>query len=116
MILIRIPLLQIMQKIVLESNPDGSTFERREANLANYKIGINDINTVEYGNSTEVEMEIKGIITGEIEAPDGSTISPTGITHFKVCMIIEWDLGRIKKQRIYSDFISFIAGFGLMPS
>jgi len=29
-------------------------------------------------------------------------------------MIMEWDKGQIKKQRIYADFVSFMAGFGIM--
>ena len=106
-------------------DPDGSIFEGRESNLANDKkwasmmsdFNFNYVNTVESGNSTVVELEITGTMTGEMETPDGSKIPPTGKTHtFIACMIMDWDNGKIKKQRIYSDFMSFMAGFGLMPS
>ena len=73
--------------------------------------------SVESGNSTVVEMEVTATMTGEMPMPDGSSIPPSGKTHtFKACMIIDWDNGQIKKQRIYADFMSFMAGFGIMPS
>ena len=54
-------------------DPDGSTFEGREANLVNDKkwgtmmsdFNFNYVNTIESGNSTVVEMEITGTMTGE---------------------------------------------------
>ena len=105
-------------------DPDGAVFEGREANLANDQkwasmmsdFKFNYANTVESGNVTVVEMEITGTMTGEMPMPDGTSIPPTGKTHtFKACMIMEWDQGQIKKQRIYADFVSFMAGFGIMP-
>ena len=104
-------------------DPDGAVFEGREANLANDQkwasmmsdFKFNYANTVESGNVTVVEMEITGTMTGEMPMPDGTSIPPTGKTHtFKACMIMEWDQGQIKKQRIYADFVSFMAGFGIM--
>ena len=106
-------------------DPDGSIFEGRDANLENDQkwgsmmsdFNFNYVNTVESGTSTVVEMEITGTMTGEMPMSDGSNIPPTGKTHtFKACMIVEWDNGQIKKQRIYADFMSFMAGFGIMPS
>ena len=106
-------------------DPDGTTYEGRVANLENDQkwgammsdFNFNYANTVESGNSTVVEMEITATMTGEMSMPDGSSIPPSGKTHtFKACMIVEWNNGQIKKQRIYADFMSFMAGFGIMPS
>ena len=106
-------------------DPDGTKYLGRAANLENdQKCGsmmsdfnFNYANTVESGNSTVVEMEVTATMTGEMPMPDGSSIPPSGKTHtFKACMIIEWKNGQIKKQRIYADFMSFMAGFGIMPS
>ena len=106
-------------------DPDGTKYEGRTANLENDKkwgsmmsdFNFNYANTVESGNSTVVEMEVTATMTGEMPMPDGSSIPPSGKTHtFKACMIIDWDNGQIKKQRIYADFMSFMAGFGIMPS
>ena len=105
-------------------DPDGAVFEGKEANLANDQkwasmmsdFKFNYANTVESGNVTVVEMEITGTMTGEMPMPDGTSIPPTDKTHtFKACMIMEWDQGQIKKQRIYADFVSFMAGFGIIP-
>ena len=106
-------------------DPDGAKYEGRAANLENDQkwgsmmsdFNFNYANTVESGNSTVVEMEVTATMTGEMPMPDGSSIPPSGKTHtFKVCMIIDWNNGQIKKQRIYADFMSFMAGFGIMPS
>ena len=105
-------------------DPDGTVFEGREANLANDQkwasmmsdFKFNYANTVESGNVTVVEMEITGTMTGEMPMPDGTSIPPTGKTHtFKACMIMEWAQGKIKKQSVYADVGSFMAGFGIMP-
>ena len=80
-------------------------------------FNFNYVNSVESETSTVIEMEITGTMKGEMPMPDGSNIPPTGKTHtFKACMIAEWDNGQIKKQRIYADFMSFMAGFRIMPS
>ena len=106
-------------------DPDGTLYEGRAANLENDQkwrsmmsdFNFNYTNSVESGNSTVVEMEVTATMTGEMPMPDGSSITPSGKTHtFKVCMIIDWNNGQIKKQRIYTDFMSFMAGFGIMPS
>ena len=110
---------------IVNVNPDGTTNEGRDACLAKDKgwdsmmsdFKFNYANSIESGNSTFMEIEDTGTMTGEMETPDGSKIPPTGKTHtFKACMIMDWDNVKIKKQRIYSDFMSFMAGFGLMPS
>ena len=106
-------------------NPDGTVYEGRSANLENDQkwgsmmsdFNFNYANTVESGNSTVVEMEITATMTGEMSMPDGSSIPPSGKKHtFEACMIVDWNNGQIKKQRIYADFMSFMAGFGIMPS
>ena len=106
-------------------DPDGTKYEGRAANLENDQkwgsmmsdFNFNYANTVESGNSTVVEMEVTATMTGEMPMPDGSSIPPSGKTHtFKACMIIDWNNRQIKKQRIYADFMSFMAGFGIMPS
>ena len=106
-------------------DPDGTKYEGRAANLENDQkwgsmmsdFNFNYANTVESGNSTVVEMEVTATMTGEMPMPDGSSIPQSGKTHtFKACMIKNWNNGQIKKQRIYADFMSFMAGFGIMPS
>ena len=106
-------------------DPDGTKYEGRAANLENDQkwgsmmsdFNFNYANTVESGNTTVVEMEVTATMTGKMPMPDGSSIPPSGKTHtFKACMIIDWNNGQIKKQRIYADFMSFMAGFGIMPS
>ena len=106
-------------------DPNGTSYEGRATNLENDQkwgsmmsdFNFNYANTVESGNSAVVEMEVTATMTGEMPMPDGSSIPPSGKTHtFKTCMIIDWNNGQIKKQRIYADFMSFMAGFGIMPS
>ena len=64
-----------------------------------------------------MEVEITCTMTGEMPMPDGSKVPPTGKTHtFSYCMIMEWENDQIKIQRNYGDFMSFMAGFGIMPS
>ena len=105
-------------------DPDGAVFEGREANLANDQkwasmmadFIFNYANTVESGNVTVVEMEITGTLTWEMPMPFFFIFTATCYIYtFKACMIMEWDQGQIKKQRIYADFVSFMAGFGIMP-
>ena len=78
---------------------------------------FNYANSIESGNFTVMEVEITCTMTGEMPKPDGSKVPPTGKTHtFSYCMIMEWENDQIKKQRNYGDFMSFMAGFGIMPS
>ena len=106
-------------------DPDGTKYEGRAANLENDQkwgsmmsdFNFNYANTVESGNSTVVEMEVTATMTGEMPMPDGSKIQPTGKTHtFPYCMIMEWENNQIRRQRNYGDLMSFMAGFGIMPS
>ncbi len=110
---------------IVNVNPDGTTNEGRDACLAKDKgwdsmmsdIKFNYANSIESRNSTVMEIDVTGTMTGEMTMPDGSKISPTGKTHtFKRCMIMEWENDQIKKQRNYADFMSFMAVFGIMPS
>ena len=107
------------------SDPTGATFTGREANLANDKIWRNifsDFNFefgefIQSGNTGAVEMQVTATMTGEMEMPDGSKIPPTGKTHtMRACQIIESENGQIKNQRMYTDMMSMMAGFGVMPS
>ena len=107
------------------SDPTGETFTGREANLENDKIWRNifsDFNFefgefIQSGNTGAVEMQVTATMTGEMEMPDGSKIPPTGKTHtMRACQIIESENGQIKNQRMYTDMMSMMAGFGVMPS
>ena len=107
------------------SDPTGATFTGREANLANDKIWRNifsDFNFefgkfIQSGNTGAVEMQVTATMTGEMEMPDGSKIPPTGKTHtMRACQIIESENGQIKNQRMYTDMMSMMTGFGVMPS
>ena len=107
------------------SDPTGATFTGREANLANDKIWRNIFSDfrfefgefIQSGNTGAVEMQVTATMTGEMEMPDGSKIPPTGKTHtMRACQIIESENGQIKNQRMYTDMMSMMAGFGVMPS
>ena len=107
------------------SDPTGATYTGREANLANDKIWRNIFSDfsfefgefIQSGNTGAVEMQVTATMTGEMEMPDGSKISPTGKTHtMRACQIIESENGQIKNQRMYTDMMSMMTGFGVMPS
>ena len=107
------------------SDPTGATFTGREANLANDKIWRNTFSdfSFEFGefiqseNSCAVEMQVTATMTGEMEMPDGTKIPPTGKTHtMRACQIIESENGQIKNQRMYTDLMSMMIGFDVMPS
>ena len=75
------------------------------------------INSMESGITTVMEVQITCTMTGEMMTPDGSKIPPTGKTHtFPYCMIMEWENSQIRRQRNYGDLMSFMEGFGIMPS
>ncbi len=83
--------------------------------FSDFKFDV--VNSMESGNTTVIEVQITCTMTGEMMTPDGSKIPPTGKTHtFPYCMIMEWDNGQIKRQRNYGDLMSFMEGFGIMPS
>ncbi len=107
------------------SDPTGTTYTGREANLANdknwqktfsdFKFEFGEF--IQSGNTSAVEMQVTATMTGEMEMPDGSKIPATGKTHsMKVCGVMDSENGQIKNQRIYMDMMSMMAGFGLMPS
>ena len=107
------------------SDPTGATFTGREANLANDKIWRNIFSDfsfefaefIQSGNTGAVEMQVTATMTGEMGMPDGSKIPPTGKTHtMRACQIIESENGQIKNQRMYTDMMSMMTGFGVMPS
>ena len=107
------------------SDPTGATFTGREANLANDKIWRNIFSDfsfefgefIQSGNTSAFEMQVTATMTGEMEMPDGSKIPPTGKTHtMRACQIIESENGQIKNQRMYTDMMSMMTGFGVMPS
>ncbi len=107
------------------SDPTGAIFTGREANLANDKIWRNIFSDfifefgefIQSGNTGAVEMQVTATMTGEMEMPDGSKIPPTGKTHtMRACQVIESENGQIKNQRMYTDMMSMMAGFGVMPS
>ena len=96
--------------------------EEAKAYVKNWKTTFPDMvgkcnNRVESGNTMFEECSWTGTNTGEINAPDGSKIQPTGKTHtMKACQIIESENGQIKNQRMYTDMMSMMTGFGVMPS
>ena len=74
-------------------------------------------NRFESGNTMVEECSWTGTNTGEMTAPDGSKIPPTGKTHtMKGCSVLDSENGQVKNQRIYMDMMSMLVGFGLMPS
>ena len=110
---------------IVNLNPDGTTNVGKEACLekdkgwdsafSDFKFDV--VNSMESGNTTVMEVQITCTMTGEMMIPDGSTIPPTGKTHtFPYCMIMEWENSQIRRQRNYGDLISFMEGFGIMPS
>ena len=96
--------------------------EEAKAYVKNWKTTFPDMvckcnNRVESGNTMFEECSWTGTNTGEINAPDGSKIPPTGKTHtMRACQIIESENGQIKNQRMYTDMMSMMTGFGVMPS
>ena len=110
---------------IVNLNPDGTTNVGKEACLekdkswdsafSDFKFDV--VNSMESGNTTVMEVQITCTMTGEMMTPDGSKIPPTGKTHtFPYCMIMEWEKSQIRRQRNYGDLISFMEGFGIMPS
>ena len=107
------------------SDPTGATYTGREANLENDKIWRKTFSDfsfefgefIQSGNTCAVEMQVTATMSGEMEMPDGSKIPPTGKTHtMRACQIIESENGQIKNQRMYTDMVSMMTGFGVMPS
>ena len=74
---------------VIGSDPTGSTYEGKEANLENDKGWRSTFSNFNFdfkafhtsGNTTAIEFEITATMTGEMQMPDGSKIPATNKTH-----------------------------------
>ena len=110
---------------VIGSDPTGSTYEGKEANLENDKGWRSIFSNFNFdfktfhtsGNTTAVEFEITATMTGEMQMPDGSKIPATNKTYtMSACGVMETENNLIKNNRIYMDMVSMMTGFGIMPS
>ena len=101
---------------VIVSDPTGSTYEGKEANLENDKGWRSTFSDFNFdfktfhtsGNTTAVEFEITATMTGEMQMPDGSKIPATNKTHtMSACGVMETENNLIKNNRIYNVFCHF---------
>ena len=95
---------------VIGSDPTGSTYEGKEANLENDKGWRSTFSNFNFdfktfhtsGNTTAVEFEITATMTGEMQMPDGSKIPATNKTYtMNACGVMESENNLIKNNRIY---------------
>ena len=71
-------------------------------------------NRIESGNTMVEECSWTGTNTGEMTAPDGSKIPPTGKSvNIKNCFIYEFENGKIKSMKNYLDMMSMMGQLGL---
>ena len=71
-------------------------------------------NRVESGNTMFEECSWTGTNTGEINAPDGSKIPPTGKSvNINNCFVYEFENGKIKSMKNYLDTMSMMGQLGL---
>ena len=71
-------------------------------------------NRVESGNTMFEECSWTGTNTGEITAPDGSKIPPTGKSvNINNCFVYEFENGKIKSMKNYLDTMSMMGQLGL---
>jgi len=71
-------------------------------------------NRFESGNKMVEECSWTGTNTGEMTAPDGSKIPPTGKSiNIKNCFIYEFENGKIKSMKNYLDMMSMMGQLGL---
>ena len=71
-------------------------------------------NRIESGNTMVEECSWTGTNTGEITAPDGSKIPPTGkIVNIKNCFIYEFENEKIKSMKNYLDMMGMMGQLGL---
>ena len=105
--------------------PTGQTYKGVEENLAQdqgWKAMMSDLrpqynNVIESGNTVVCEMTMTGTMTGEMEMPDGTKVPPTNKTAtVDVCMITEWNGGKMSKGTMYMDMMTFLQGLGVMPA
>ena len=71
-------------------------------------------NRFESGNTMVEECSWTGTNTGEMTAPDGSNIPPTGKSvNIKNFFIYEFENGKIKSMKNYLDMMSMMGQLGL---
>ena len=93
--------------------------EEAKAYVKNWKTTFPDMvgkcnNRVESGNTMFEECSWTGTNTGEINAPDGSKIPPTGKSvNIKNCFVYEFENGKIKSMKNYLDTMSMMGQLGL---
>ena len=88
--------------------------EEAKAYVKNWKTTFPDMvgkcnNRVESGNTMFEECSWTGTNTGEITAPDGSKIPPTGKSvNINNCFVYEFENGKIKSMKNYLDTMSMM--------
>ena len=93
--------------------------EESKAYVQSWKTTFPDMvgqcnNRIESGNTMVEECSWTGTNTGEITAPDGSKIPPTGKTvNIKNCFIYEFENGKIKSMTNYLDMMGMMGQLGL---
>ena len=93
--------------------------EEAKAYVKNWKTTFPDMvgkcnNRVESGNTMFEECSWTGTNTGEINAPDGSKIPPTGKSvNINNCFVYEFENGKIKSTKNYLDTMSMMGQLGL---
>ena len=93
--------------------------EESKAYVQSWKTAFPDMvgqcnNRIESGNTMVEECSWTGTNTGEITAPDGSKIPPTGKTvNIKNCFIYEFENGKIKSMTNYLDMMGMMGQLGL---
>ena len=93
--------------------------EEAKAYVKNWKTTFPDMvgkcnNRVESDNTMFEECSWTGTNTGEINAPDGSKIPPTGKSvNINNCFVYEFENGKIKSMKNYLDTMSMMGQLGL---
>ena len=93
--------------------------EEAKAYVKNWKTTFPDMvgkcnNRVESGNTMFEECSWTGTNTGEINAPDGSKIPPTGTSvNINNCFVYEFENGKLKSMKNYLDNMSMMGQLGL---
>ena len=93
--------------------------EEAKAYVKNWKTTFPDMvgkcnNRVESGNTMFEECSWTGTNTGEINAPDGSKIPPTGKSvNINNCFVYEFENGKIKSMKNYLDTMNMMGQLGL---
>ena len=93
--------------------------EEAKAYVKNWKTTFPDMvgkcnNRVESGNTMFEECSWTGTNTGEITAPDGSKIPPTGKSvNINNCFVYKFENGKIKSMKNYLDTMSMMGQLGL---